>query len=209
MDNLCFQSDPDLVKIYGFCNARHTNEVCGSWKVLLRDRITSMFLPIGVNQRLQKNFETVFHHEGIIAFSNCDTTCTDSYQDAPDFILRERGVKFFKLFLNGINYDSHFLDGVFVVYTDLKYLLDHWNAECDIIRRWCGVLGLPEGSYTINKPKSDMECIFVEFGNILELEEDKVIVPDDMDEKLPTSWMDWEHSFDSFSYELIESGEYC
>lgn len=208
---ICTRSDPDLARIHDLCSesARHVVDAGGSWKALLRNRITSAFCPIGVNRMLQKNLETVFREDGIVAFSNCCSNCTDSYQDVPGFVLRGSGIKFFKLFLNGMFYDNHFLDGVFVVYTDLKYLLDHWDDECDIIRRWCAVLGLREGCYSIRKPRSDMECIFVEFGSALELEEEGVVFHKEVDEEPPVGWMDWVHSFDSFGYDLVESGGYC
>lgn len=213
---LCLRNDEDIISIYSLCKDHPLTtsyQNGGRWKYLLRKRRTSLFQPIGVNQRLQLNFESVFSEEGIVAFSNCCSNCTDSYQDVLGFTLRDRGIKFFKLFLNGINYDDHFLDGVYVVYSDLKYLSEEWESECEIIRRWCAVIGLADNEYTIRKPKTNAECIFVEFNRVLTLEEDEVVVllKQDVDEEYPPAeWMDWLQSFDeSRSSEMIDTGCYC
>lgn len=39
-----------------------------------------------------------------------------------------------------------------------------------MIRAWCGVLGLDESEYTINKPKDAHDFIMVEFQKLVELE---------------------------------------
>ena len=108
----------------------------------------------------------MFKNEGILAFSN--SRCTDAY----DNDMRKRGINFFEFFLNGMNYEpgNPFRDKqVDVCYLDLKYVLDNWDAECDIIRRWCVVMGVTE--YTIEKPKTEERAIIVQFKEAVKLEE--------------------------------------
>lgn len=110
-----------------------------------------------------------------MAFSNCCTACTDSYSSCSGFELREKGIQFFKFFLNGGNYrgsmfEPYYFYCAYVAYSDFEYVLENWEVECDIIRRWCAVMEV-EG-YNIEKPDSEKTCILVRFARPLILEEE-------------------------------------
>ena len=49
----------------------------------------------------------------------------------------------------------HFFFNFFSPWT-YEYLDEHWDEECDLLKRWCSVLGLKEGDYSIEKP-TDLE----------------------------------------------------
>ena len=121
---------------------------------------------------MQRSLELVFSQEGILAFTNCCSNCTDSYADCSDSTFshreREQGIAFFKFFLSGGNYISWGVSTAYVAYTDLDYLLQNWEDECDIIRRWCAVLEVKD--YEVEKPKSEQECIVVRFKQPVDLE---------------------------------------
>ena len=56
-------------------------------------------------------------------------------------------------------------------YGDFDYLMEHWESECELLKRWCGVLGLTkEDEYEIVKPPSDIVCIMIKFREPLTLE---------------------------------------
>ena len=106
-----------------------------------------------------------------MAYSNCCGRCTDSYESCSGFEQRDRGIQFFKFFLNGVNYQGSYpILTVFVSYSDFDFLIDNWEAECDIIRRWCAVIDVR--GYTVEKPKTEEECIAVKFARPVILEDD-------------------------------------
>ena len=165
------------MNIHGVCKFDDMSS-SSTWKQLLQRRMTSPYVPFGSNKQLQRDMETVFRNEGILAFSNCCGTCFNAYEgDDPDndgeyspenlvnvktgFKFRtDGGIYFFKLFLNGMNYihnqHPHYpvfvAKGGFASYKDYWYLAQHWEEECEIIHRWCSVLGLSKDEYTIIKP---------------------------------------------------------
>ncbi|KAL7518316.1 hypothetical protein ACHAWX_003828 [Stephanocyclus meneghinianus] len=198
--NLCAVQEPDILRIYNLCAE---SKVCphiggGGWKILLRRARTSCFKPSGANRRLQRSFELVFKKEGIVAFSNCCFRCTDSYENCRDFHVRERGITFFKFFLNGMNYEEPAAYNAWVSYTNLDYLHDHWDTECNIIRRWCAVLGVTE--YTVEKPASENACITVRFKNPVILEEEEYDSDDFID-------MDYDDDCDGFDKDDMDENE--
>jgi len=119
--NLCSIHHPNLLRLHTLCN--FSNNGGNTWRQLLRRRMTSPYEPIGSNRQLQRDLETVFRPEGILAFSNCCGACFDAYEGGKDdddeddnetkdknaFKFREDGgIHFFKLFLNGMNYMGNF-----------------------------------------------------------------------------------------------------
>ena len=68
-----------------------------------------------------------------------------------------------------------------ICYEDLQYVIQNWDAECDVIRRWCAVLGVKEGGYKIEKPESKRDCIYVSFNKAVELE---IEIFDDSDSEM-------------------------
>lgn len=169
--SICTAQDPEIIRIFDLCKE---SKGCpdipgGGWKILLYRSFSSCFTPSGVNKRLQRSLELVFKEEGITAFSNCCGNCTDSYESCSAFKSREKGITFFKFFLNGMNYEGGDAHKAFVSYSDLNYLHEHWEDECDIIRRWCAVLGVTD--YSVDKPESQVTCIIVNFKEPVTLED--------------------------------------
>ena len=60
--------------------------------------------------------------------------------------------------------------GGFASYKDYWYLAQHWEEECEIIHRWCAILGLSEDEYIINKPETG-KGIEIEFHRSVVLED--------------------------------------
>lgn len=178
--HICVAQSPEIIRIYDLCKE---SEMCtfkkpgGGWKTLLFRSITSCYKPHGLNQRLQRSLELVFKQEGITAYSNCCARCTDSYEDCSAFTQREQGITFFKFFLNGMNYEGGDIYTAFVSYTNLDYLHKNWEGECDIIRRWCAVLGVKD--YEVEKPESNDECIVIRFKQPASLEDYEYGTDDD------------------------------
>lgn len=160
-----------------------------SWKIVMRLTLVSSYEPAGYNQKLQKAFEEAFRNEGILAFSNCcHFACSSAYNERdPFFIVREKGIYFVRLHLNGMNY-SH--DETFLVaanYADYDYLIENWDSECKILERWCQVLGLGAGDFTIEKPPSLAHCVLISFKAPLELDMPQWAYDDDDDDDGSTS----------------------
>eukprot|EP00804_Cyclotella_cryptica_P023360 CCRYP_000506-RA/>CCRYP_000506-RA protein AED:0.31 eAED:0.31 QI:0/0.33/0.5/1/0.66/0.5/4/0/840 len=199
--NLCAAQEPDILRIYDLCAE---SKVCphiggGGWKILLRRARTSCFKLSGANRRLQRSFELVFKNEGILAFSNCCERCTYCYENCGNFTIRKRGITFFTFYLSGGNYEERHEHTAWVGYTNLEYLLDHWDAECDIIRRWCAVLDVTD--YTIEKPPSEDRCIAVRFKDPGVLEDPSFEWDsDDMD-------MDYDDDSDGFDQDDVDENE--
>ncbi|CAJ1890441.1 unnamed protein product [Cylindrotheca closterium] len=146
-----------------------------TYKDILKRRVTMQYKPVGLNQKLQKDFHTIFAHKGIVAFSNCCSMCTDSYyEDDPTFQLRnEDGILCFKAFLNGRNFNPGMCNGVGVCYGALKYIHDHWEEECKLLDLWCHIVGLAKDDYSIGKPESINRAVIINLkaGVSVELEE--------------------------------------
>jgi hypothetical protein len=80
-----------------------------------------------------------------------------------------------------------------VTYSDHVYLIQNWDAECEIIRRWCTVIGVKE--FTVKKPETEKQCIIVEFK--------EPIILDDKD-----NMSDWseEYSFEEYMQFVQDRG---
>ena len=180
----CKTHYPELIRLFELCKeSKLTNGDVG-WKQLFRRRTMSPFKPSGINRQLQRDFDTVFRPEGIVAFSNCrnwEIGYYLAYEDDPTFQLRRQGIRFFNVHLNGMGYNSLRANGCSVHFRDLEYLLDHWDEECDIIRRWCAVLGLGQNEFTAKKPESENMTITVRFKRAVCLDEEYVSSGDEAD----------------------------
>lgn len=124
---------------------------------------------MSLNLELQHKLELEFARLGIVAYSNCCRMgCTGTYEEDDDnFTVREKGIYFFRLHLNGMNYDP-LVDHVRVNYNDFYYLTKHWDEECEIIVRWAKIVGVDVAR--IDKPLSDETNIGVFFSKPLQLE---------------------------------------
>ena len=152
-----------------------------TWRQLLKQYVKAT--PWGMNQQLQRDLETVFRHEGITAFSNfCIVNGTANYSELPGFRGRmppwnpyaspenkHGGIYFIKVFFNGENYHDS-VDTAHAGYFDLDYLLENWETECEVLKRWCAVAGVEE--YEVIKPESINECVQVKFKEPLALEKE-------------------------------------
>lgn len=124
-----------------------------------------------MNQDLKQRLEKTFKPLGIIAWSGCCRLgCTGSYDEDDDtFQLRKCGIVFFKLFLSGMNYVSR-PKSCYVQYTDWNYLKNNWDAEKALIRKWCRIVGLRSGEYTVDFPKDEKAAIGIHFNQPLTLD---------------------------------------
>lgn len=129
-----------------------------------------------LNEELQTKLENEFKPMGIIAFTNCCGTryCQDNYADDMGYKeIREKGIWFFRIHLNGMNYNDN-VSSISVYYDDFDYLMDNWQSESEIINQWIAVISGEVSK--IKKPTSEKECIIIFFKNDLKLEvEDEYI----------------------------------
>ena len=152
-----------------------------NWKEGFKTRSSTAYGPF--NRDLQKDLETVFSPRGIVAFSNCcKFECSSAYnlRDENFRVRQEDGIYFIRLHLNGMNYYPC-VDTIPFMYGSLEYLNKHWEQEQQLIAQFCAVIGLEEGKYTIQKPKSIDRCIIVEKFKPLHLEPEKYEEDDDYD----------------------------
>ena len=163
---------PSLEQLRGKLLLNTTTDAA-SWKALLKGKLASSYVPVGMNKQLQDDFKTVFFHEGIVAFSNCcHIMCSDAYNEGePTFQCREKGINLIRLHLNGMNYHQS-VDSVACHYEDYDYLDENWDSECALLERWCSILGLGPGKYSIEKPECIHKCVMINFCKPVELETD-------------------------------------
>jgi hypothetical protein len=137
-----------------------------------------------MNENLKAAIEEVFKPLGIIGYSGCCRLgCTGAYDEWDrEFRLRDEGIVYFKLFLSGMNYQQH-PQAAFVQYSSLESLNRNWASEKALIDRWCGLLGLNNNEYDIERPKTEDTSITIRFARPLDLDP----VPDDDDDTDDTS----------------------
>ncbi len=137
-----------------------------------------------MNATLADKIKDVFKTLGIIGYSRCCRLgCTGSYDERDDeFIIREKGICYFKLFLSGMNYDQH-PQKISVVYDDFQFLMQNWDDEKALVDRWCDVIGLKNGDYSVEKPDSVVKCIIIRLNQPLNLEECDYSDEDEEEEK--------------------------
>jgi len=145
---------------------------------------------MSLNSDLQDALEWEFRPRKILAFTNCcHERCSGTYleegewsvegedgeeeeEDDETTDLREKGIFFIRLHLNGGNYKSK-VKSCFAKYTDFDYLREHWAEEKKIIDRWCSiVLKKPNNKYTITFPPNKETAIRIEFETTLQLDRD-------------------------------------
>lgn len=120
-----------------------------------------------LNEKLQEEFKEKFSEYGILAYSNCCRVgCAKAYKTN----FRNKGIVFFKLYLNGMNYDPHPYV-IYIDYEDYDYLEKNWDREKQIIDMWCGILGIDQENYKIFFPENECESIVMEFSKMINLEE--------------------------------------
>lgn len=97
---------------------------------------------MSLNKDLQNRLEKEFKPLGIAAFTNCCRTgCTHNYADDDFKWRKDGGITFIRLHLNGMNYQEEVTEA-FAQYNDYKYLMDHWDEECKLIKKWTDVVGV-------------------------------------------------------------------
>lgn len=161
--NIVRADHPRLVELMEFVRPEDR-----SYEILLRRELDTSFTPFRLNRRLQKDLEIVFRHEGIVAFANCCCANCHAYK-TDDFTERIEGIYFIHCRLNGSFYEAD-LTRLSCLYHSHHHLMEYWDEECDILHRWCGVLGLRPGDYDIIQPSSHHRVIVVEFKEPLQLE---------------------------------------
>ena len=118
---------------------------------------------------LSLRLEEYFKPLNIAAYTNCCRMgCTGTYADELDFKVRRLGICFIRLYLDGINYDPH-PKGCYADYGDFEYLTKYWNEETELLEKWCSLIGLKIGEYTICKPSCEQEAVKIEFKEALNL----------------------------------------
>lgn len=125
---------------------------------------------MSLNQSLQDRLEAEFKPLSINAFSNCCRAgCSGTYAEDGDFEYREQGINFFRLHLNGMNYNM-IVDDVYVQYDDFDYLMQNWEYERSLIERWAEIVGVR--IKRIDKPEDESQAIGIIFVDSLVLEEE-------------------------------------
>lgn len=139
-----------------------------------------------MNENLKQRIEDVFKPLGIIGYSGCCRLgCTGAYDETDrNFRLRDKGIIYFKLFLSGMNYYQD-VRVVYVQYSDIGYLHGNWEQEKGHIDRWCGLLGLHNGEYEIERPETEEMAITVRFNRALGLDAEQYDDDDDEDRNVP------------------------
>lgn len=123
-----------------------------------------------LNARLQDRLEAHFKPLGIVAYSCCCRLgCTGNYGD--EIAPRDNGVVFIRLHLDGMNYHPS-PESCYAQYRDFDYLMANWDQEKALLEKWCELLGLGPGGYTITKPDNDDTAIEIQFTASLHLEEE-------------------------------------
>lgn len=124
------------------------------------------------NQEIKDKLQNYFEPLGIVAYSECCRWgCTGSYDEGnPDFVVRKTdGLYFIRFHLDGMNYNPN-ERSVAASYVDHNYIMDNWESEEKLLKKFCQIIGLEEDEYEIIKPKKQETCIMIEFKKPLELQ---------------------------------------
>jgi len=57
---------------------------------------------------------------------------------------------------------------VYASYNDFDYLMEHWDEECILIRRWANIIGV---NVQIEKPPSMATAVGIHFAHPLQLDD--------------------------------------
>lgn len=92
---------------------------------------------MSLNTDLQERLQNEFEPNGIVAFTKCCRYgCTGNYGDDEDFEVRkDGGIYFIWLSLSCMNYRP-LVDCVYASYDNNDYLMEHWEEECTMMKRW-------------------------------------------------------------------------
>lgn len=128
--------------------------------------------PLGltnVSARISIKLEQYFKPLGIAAYTNCcRLMCTGTYADDFYFEIREKGIFFIRLHLDGMNFNP-LPERCFANYDDFEYLTNHWNEEKILLEKWCSLVGLQIGEFTIIKPLCEKQAVEIKFKKPLNL----------------------------------------
>ena len=124
-----------------------------------------------VTRATRLKLEEHFKPLGIAAYTNCCRMwCTGTYADDLDFEVRKKGIFFIRLHLDGMNYVPQPLH-CYANYDDFEYLTKHWTEEKELLEKWCSLIGLKVGEFTIIEPSCGQEAVKIKFKNPLNLED--------------------------------------
>ncbi|KAL3928275.1 MAG: hypothetical protein SGARI_005089 [Bacillariaceae sp.] len=104
----------------------------------------------GLNTQLQKELEILFHPIGVLSFANCCCNARCALANYHGFQFRDDFSLFFRLYVDGPN--------VSVVVTGDRQnkFMDEWDNTDnikDLIRVWCGALGMHQSEYQVTEPE--------------------------------------------------------
>jgi type IV secretory pathway VirJ component len=126
-----------------------------------------------LNKDLCAELERVFKPLGVIAFTRCCGTCTDTYAEDEDFELREDGgVHFIRLHLEGMSYEQR-PDDCYAMYADFEYLMNNWDKEYKMLTQFCRIVTgnkQNDTGFRIEKPKDETEAVCIFFDEPLNLD---------------------------------------
>lgn len=122
-----------------------------------------------LNSDLASKLDDTFRWCGIVAYTKCccESVCTGTYADNPDWKRRSQGIHYAQLALDGELY-SRSVGHVRFHYFDWNYLRDNWVVELGIIKTWCNVVGVEIAS--VDFPEDENAPIRVSFRDFLPLE---------------------------------------
>ncbi len=121
-----------------------------------------------IADKLQEHFEPL----KIISFSNCCRIgCTGNYGES-DFELRENGIFFIKIYLEGMNFRQNITE-CYADYENFNYLIENWQQEKNILEDWCRIIGLDVNKCEIIQPESENKAIEIKFNQTLQLPQEE------------------------------------
>lgn len=131
-----------------------------------------------MNSVLKRKLENEFSPIGLVAYSGCCRWgCTGSYggDGQQDFKERKNGIYYIRLHLEGMNYDPD-TRSCYANYdaengNAYEYLIDHWEEECQLLHKFCKIIGLAPDEYTISKPPNGQTGVGIHFKRALGLDD--------------------------------------
>jgi hypothetical protein len=157
--NFAISTDPEIGRIYPLCNESTLDNPCGGWKALLQRTKSYNLQCKGKYAKVMKSLELVFRPEGVLPYFCYGPDLRHIHSPwwiNGGFRQSVRGINKFSASLNENGLQLlHTAPGIlFVYYNDYDYLMDKWEDQCDIIRRWFSVWGLGREKYTIKEPEA-------------------------------------------------------
>ena len=113
---------------------------------------------------IEKKLKKVFKPLGIIAYTNCCSTCYFNYADQYGFkITPSDGIWYFNLYLG--TRVNQTIDHVTCSYKCLAYLLKNKEEQEKLIKLWCSTIGVC--NVQIRWPDNKNESIYVTFDPLI------------------------------------------